>query len=1275
MIRLHLLGFVDLRDDSGGELRSVLAQPKRLGLLAYLAAASPIGPQRRDTLLAVFWPDLDQEHARNALSKAVHFLRRSLGEDAITSRTADELALNEAAVWADVRAFAAALEENRTDEALELYRGDLLPSFFVPEVPGFEDWLERERARLRSRAATAAKALAERHEAGRHLTLALAAARRAVELSDGDERPFRRLVELLDRSGDRAGAVRAYEEFARKLRTELEVEPSAETVALIERIKASPVHSPLPDAGPGGSVISEPAISRLARSVASRYKVERQLGEGAMAVVALAHDLRHNRRVAIKVLRPELSSLMGPERFLREIDIAAGLMHPHILPLHDSGEADGLLYYVMPYVEGESLRGRLEREHRLAVVEALHIGREIADALVYAHHRGFVHRDIKPENILLGGGHALVADFGIARALGSVEQLVSAGGTGTPAYMSPEQVTGESPIDERTDIYALGCVLYEMLSGEPPFAGTTPEETLALRVTHPVRRISLVRDEVGPELENAIHKALARSPADRFSRVSEFAKALDAASIAVRPVESELEQKTPVEHRRPRARANRWSLIGAGVLLLVTALATFRDRNPSEVTARESDPVAVLPFRVAGGDSILSGLGEGVVDLLTTRLSAGAGLRVIDATTALAAWRRSVSPERPELGQQEMVELAGDLGARRVITGSIVRAVSNVTLAASLLGVPDGSVRAQASLTGEADSLIFLVDRLTAELLSLEAGEAEHRLSGLTSTSLPALRQYLEGQASYRRLAFDQARDHFRSALQLDSTFALAAMGLYRSLGWGHTRYTAEFFERTARLAWTYRNRLSLPDQLRLRAQVGAHYPHWTPPGDQLAFLDSAVGIVPYDPELWQEYGHVLFIGGSHLAIPHWRERAAAAFHRAIALDSSSLEARNHLVRLSVVAGDTSALRDLEEYFSRVPFEAAEMVSWLASTVRGDTRSKSLASLGEQTLRRIVIEGTSFGMGLEDADSAVAILLQHSASAAERTRALMMVREFASNRGRPSEALRALRELRGSSRSQHDRQERLRELVYYALYWDGDQTAGELAARELARVGDLPAGSISTEPGRSLRARCVAEQWRIGHQDLSSARQAVSHLRAGAEALGDRREAARARSCASLLEAMVASAERRPNVLHLVDRLDSLHMAALPDLRNEDIWVCAGNLVAAQLRATHGDLVGALAAIRRRGEPGDQKILLSSFLREEGRLAALAADTVGAIRAYRHYLALRAQPEPRLIPQRDSVRAALAELERWGSQVALRRSKVRREGSKSHCFGGCAASQ
>jgi len=241
MIRLQLLGSLDLRDEDGRELRAVLAQPKRLALLAYLAAASPFGPHRRDTLLGIFWPGLDQEHARNALSKAIHFLRRALGERAIASRTAEELAVAPEVVWTDVRAFAEALDAGRTDEALELYRGDLLPSFFVSEAPGFEEWLEGERARFRVRAAAAARILAERHEARRHLTLAVACARRAVDLSGGDERPLRRLIELLDRAGDRAGAVRAYEDFVRKLATELEVEPAPETVALIERIRSSRV--------------------------------------------------------------------------------------------------------------------------------------------------------------------------------------------------------------------------------------------------------------------------------------------------------------------------------------------------------------------------------------------------------------------------------------------------------------------------------------------------------------------------------------------------------------------------------------------------------------------------------------------------------------------------------------------------------------------------------------------------------------------------------------------------------------------------------------------------------------------------------------------------------------------------------------------------------------------------------------------------------------------------------------------------------------------------
>ena len=1242
MIRLQLLGSLDLRDEDGRELRAVLAQPKRLALLAYLAAASPFGPHRRDTLLGIFWPGLDQEHARNALSKAIHFLRRALGERAIASRTAEELAVAPEVVWTDVRAFAEALDAGRTDEALELYRGDLLPSFFVSEAPGFEEWLEGERARFRVRAAAAARILAERHEARRHLTLAVACARRAVELSGGDERPLRRLIELLDRAGDRAGAVRAYEDFARKLATELEVEPAPETVALIERIRSSRVSQPGPARVVPPGEASQPPLARLAAALADRYKIDRELGAGAMAVVALAHDLRHHRRVAIKVLRPELASLMGPERFLREIDIAAGLMHPHILPLHDSGEANGLLYYVMPYVEGESLRGRLERERRLPLEDAVQIAREVGDALGYAHRRGFVHRDIKPENILLGGGHALVADFGIARAIGSVApERISAQmlGTGTPAYMSPEQATRERQVDERTDIYALGCVLYEMLAGEPPFAGPTPEATVERRLSGSAPRLSATRPEVSSTLDAILVKALARRPEDRFRTVGEFTAAL--------PLPAPGASAKAGATGRPRALAAA-ALVGMVALTSIAFWPAGRDRSGSAVNPRL---VAVLPFRVAGGDSALAALDEGMVDLLATRLSAGADVRVVESSTALAAWRRAVPADLPEVTSETVLAVAERLGAGRAITGSVVGAVGKVTLTASLYGVPEGVVRSRASVTGRPDSLMALVDWLTAQLLSVDAGEAEHRLAGLTSTSLPALREYLEGQAAMRRFQFDRAREHYAEAVRLDSTFALAAFSLSLSLKYGFTRIPAEVIERAERLMWTFSGRLSEQDRLRLRAQFPADHPRWTPPARQIAFVDSVLTVVPDDPVLWHTLGVLLFAGGNHLAIPHWRERATTLFRRAVALDSMFLEPRERLALLATDSRDTASLLDQRRHYARhAPPEASEVLRWRAAVVTGEDAGefpgRELPTFSEQSLRRIVMESPSYGLRLDHAEEALRILLQRAASGAERERTLLLVREFALNRGRPAESLRAMREVLETNQDPAFQQERLRELVYHALYWDADQAAAAEAARRLARVVQRPAAAETDAWAEQLGNRCVLEQWRLAHQDRSTVRETIAILKTANLSREWPRTAARARACAALLEALLASADNQPDVPTALARLDSLHMAGLPDLGNEAVWFCAGNLVSARLRAAHGDVAGALAAVRRRGEPGDQKILLSSYLREEGRLALLAGDTTGALRAYRHFLVLRSDPESHLLPE---VRRLRAQIERLGS--------------------------
>jgi len=271
-------------------------------------------------------------------------------------------------------------------------------------------------------------------------------------------------------------------------------------------------------------------LPALNAALTGRYSIEREVGAGGMATVYLAHDVRHDRKVALKVLRPELSAILGAERFLTEIKTTANLQHPHILSLFDSGEADGTVFYVMPYIEGESLRDRIKRDHQLPVDEAVRIAREVADALEYAHKQGIVHRDIKPENILLHGGHAMVADFGIALAASKVEggsRMTETGmSLGTPHYMSPEQAMGEREITPKADIYALGCVLYEMLTAEPPFTGASAQAIFARVLTDEPRSLTLQRKTIPPHVEAAVRTALQKLPADRFASAKAFAEAI-----------------------------------------------------------------------------------------------------------------------------------------------------------------------------------------------------------------------------------------------------------------------------------------------------------------------------------------------------------------------------------------------------------------------------------------------------------------------------------------------------------------------------------------------------------------------------------------------------------------------------------------------------------------------------------------------------------------------------------------------------------------------------
>ncbi|HSB54754.1 MAG TPA: protein kinase, partial [Gemmatimonadales bacterium] len=272
-------------------------------------------------------------------------------------------------------------------------------------------------------------------------------------------------------------------------------------------------------------------MARLTAALADRYRLERELGQGGMATVYLAQDLKHDRKVAVKVLKPELAAVLGAERFVQEITTTAQLQHPHILQLYDSGTADGFLYYVMPYIEGETLRTKLDREHQLGLDEAVRITTEVGDALDYAHRHGVIHRDIKPENILIQEGRAMLTDFGIALAVkeSGGNRLTETGlSLGTPQYMSPEQATGDRRLDARSDVYSLGAVLYEMLAGEPPVTGPNVQAMIAKLMTERPTRLRVVRDTVPEGIDTAVAKALSKIPADRFASVSEFSRVISA---------------------------------------------------------------------------------------------------------------------------------------------------------------------------------------------------------------------------------------------------------------------------------------------------------------------------------------------------------------------------------------------------------------------------------------------------------------------------------------------------------------------------------------------------------------------------------------------------------------------------------------------------------------------------------------------------------------------------------------------------------------------------
>src|ERR1041385_3251428 len=450
-----------------------------------------------------------------------------------------------------------------------------------------------------------------------------------------------------------------------------------------------------------------------------RYRLEREIGRGGMAVVWLAHDLKMSRDVAIKVLLGELAFAMGPERFRREIDVVSRLSHPYILAIDDFGEYDGHLYYVMPFISGETIHKRLERERQLPLQDALRIAYQVAAALDYAHKQGIVHRDIKPENILLQNGEALVADFGIARAIteGGGAKLTSTGVTlGTPTYMSPEQAMADPGIDGRSDIYSLGCVLYEMLAGRPPFSGPTAQSIIARHALDEVPSLTIVRGTVPEEVEDVVLQALAKLPADRFATAGDMAEAwkelITTAGTGPRTTASRRRTTQRRKARKAQAGWKRYALVG-GIAVPVLAAAAWagvhfshRGGQASRI-GTDSDPnhIAVLYFDDQS-DGKLRALSDGLTESLIDELGAVKQLKITSRNGVALYKGKNVSPD----------SLQKALKVGTIVSGSVAQSGDRLRVKVQLVDALDGSQLASRTFEKPRSDLFALQDTLAKEV-------------------------------------------------------------------------------------------------------------------------------------------------------------------------------------------------------------------------------------------------------------------------------------------------------------------------------------------------------------------------------------------------------------------------------------------------------------------------------------------------------------------------------------------------------------------------------
>lgn len=993
--------------------------------------------------------------------------------------------------------------------------------------------------------------------------------------------------------------------------------------------------------------------TRLTSAVADRYTVERELGGGGMSRVFVALEHALGRRVVIKTL-PEDASFGGAaaERFRREILTAARIEHANIVPVLAAGDIEGTPYFVMPWVDGDSLRQLMQRG-RAPISQSISILRDIARALSAAHAQGVVHRDIKPENVLISGGAARVTDFGVAKALSAATKAPAQPGAtvggmtglgmsiGTPAYMAPEQLAADPSLDHRADIYAWGLVAYELLSGSYPFAGMSGAGLMQAQLGTNPPALATREPTIPVAVSALVAKALSKDPAQRPQSANELVQALDDTTLLSSGESNRRASDSAVDKASAKPVSRKFgAFIAIAIIAAGVGFGAWKVKNTLVETNEKT--IAVAPFKVTGAVQQVHYLREGVADLMVPQLASIDSMHPVSSRQMFDSWRRTAGSMDIDLEESQALKTAASVGAGQLVLGTIAGTAQSLVISATLKRVRDGKTLATDTVKGVADSAVAMTARLTSKLLLLFDGASKDRVRTVMQANPAAITSFLNGERYYRSGRYADALKQFRESYAADTTFPLVPLRIYTVNGW---LPSGQFDGPWVQRALNYRSRLTGADSLLLEAYADPKFPAGTPPLENMERRWS-IAQRANSAELWYVAADSYMHDGAALGYKDAMSRALTGFRNAEAIDSSYVGGLEHQPQVYLLLGDTASAIAANRRQARIDstgdfyvISNAHLQTVLAKPTELPMIAHKVASMRPDVAVDVAMMLQSFSsimqlpLGAPVIDSVLASSRVRSGldRNAFEVRAL---KDLYLNAGRVSEADQNFptdTSLLDAGRT-----------ILNALYWDGDSSKAARASERIAAWSGL--NHDSTGAVSKNLPRLAFALWSLERGDTSDARKVLNDFRSYKAPASNPALGYPLAIYGKLLESRMAVKAKAPNAKQLVDDVNAFILAT-PRLDRRDVR-SIGNLMIAGMYEEVGDAKSALAAATRRDMQLQMQVYASTFLRLQINAAEKLGDRETAARGLRTYIEMRAKADAALQPDVQAAKDRLKALEK-----------------------------